>query len=187
MALDILKAEAEVVTSTLREKGHQRFGKIIALALIFGALSYFGLYRPPRQKIAMLAREVEKTRALSEVGAQYKDLRNQLAAAYALLPTMTERDHWLAAALIDSLKAETLNPDMMKPIVEDEAAGLIFQSSMIQLTSGFKEAYQWLMRVERARPLMHVRSLDVQKKTELLGVNIMTADVMTVIPKKRFN
>ena len=151
------------------------------------ALTYYGVYRPPQEKILRLTREIAKTRAMFEAGAQYKDLRAQLSVAYAAFPQMPERDQWLASSLIESLRAESLTPDLIRPANETEASGLIFQLSTIELTVGFGEFHRWLMRLERAKPLMHVYSIDMNKKLEPFGVNGVICEVMTVIPKRRFN
>ena len=187
LILTVVKAEADIIVNTLRDKGAKRFANVIALAGVLLALAYFGVYKPPQDKILRLARDIEKTRAMFEAGAQYRELRDQLAAAYAALPSMPERDQWLASALIESLRAENLTPDTIRPVSETEASGLIFQSSTIQLTIQFSEFHRWLIRLERAKPLMHVFVVDMTKKLEPLGANTITCEVMTVIPKKRFN
>ena len=187
LVLAVVKDEADVVVNTLRDKGPKRFAKVFALSGACMALAYFGVYRPPQEKILRLTREIAKTRAMFEAGAQYKDLREQLSVAYAALPQMPERDQWLASSLMESLRAESLTPDLIRPANETEASGLIFQLSGIEQTVGFGEFHRWLMRLERAKPLMHVHSIDMNKKLEPLGMNGVLCEVMTVIPKKRFN
>jgi hypothetical protein len=76
---------------------------------------------------------------------------------------------------------------MFRPVVETEASGIIFQTSTVQLTQKFGDIYTWLQRIEGATPLMHIASLEIVKKGDMLGMNGVTASVMTAIPKKRFN
>ena len=124
---------------------------------------------------------------MSDVGAQYKEIRDQLGASYAILPQMTDRDQWLSNAMMDVLRAKGLTPDSVRPVGEAQANELIFQTSTIELTIRFEELYALLTRLESNRPLMHIQNLDVQKKAEPLGSNTATISVTTVIPKKRFN
>jgi type II secretory pathway component PulM len=187
VVIALVKSEVEIMVSTIRDKGGKRFGKAFGFAGVMVALAYFGLYSPPQKKIGRLQREIDKAKAMSEAGGQYKDIRDQLAAAYAQVPQMKDREQWLSNAMIDSLRADNLTPDSFKPVSENELSGLIFQSSTVQLTIKFEQFYDWLMRLEGARPLMHVASFDVQKKPEALGWNGVTCEVTTVIPKRRFN
>lgn len=187
VVLAFVKSEVEIMVSTIRDKGGKRFGKAFGLAGAMVALAYFGLYSPPQAKMKKLQREIDKAKAMSEAGGQYKDIRDQLGAAYSHLPQMKDREQWLSNAMIDSLRADNLTPDSFKPVSENELSGLIFQSSTVQLTLRFEQFYDWLMRLEGAKPLMHVQSFDVQKKPEQLSWNGVTCEVTTVIPKRRFN
>lgn len=187
LIFNAVKSELDVVAATLRDKGGKRFAVAFALAGLCVALAYFGVYRPPHEKGAGLTREIAKAKAMSSAGAQYKELRDELALVYATLPQMKDREQWLSNAMIDSLRAGSLTPDNFKPTVENEISGLIFQSSTVQLTIKFAEFHAWLTRLEATKPLLHISSLNVRKKPELFGWNDAKCEVMTAIPKKRFN
>ena len=182
-----IKAEAEIVLTTIRDKGAKRFGKAFGMSAIMIAAAYFGVYMPPQNKISRLQKEIDAARAMSESGTAYQDLRNQLAGSYGTLPHLKDQQQWLSNAMIDSLRADNLTPEMFRPVAETEASGLIFQTSTVQLTVKFNDIYLWLLRLEGATPLMHVSNLELGKKPDMLGWNTVSASVMTAIPKKRFN
>jgi type II secretory pathway component PulM len=185
--LKAVKAEFDVLITTIRDKGAKRFGKAFGMAGIMIAMAYFGVYMPPQQKISRLQKEIDTAKAMSESGTAYQDLRTQLAGSYGTLPLLKDQQQWLSNAMIDSMRADGLTPEMFRPVIETEASGLIFQTSTVQLTIKFNDLYSWLIRLEGATPLMHISSLDITKKTDMIGENSVSASVMTAIPKKRFN
>ncbi len=185
--LNVVKAEFELLSTTIRDKGAKRFGKAFGMAGLLIAAAYFGIYQPPQKKISRLQKEIDTARAMSESGTAYQDLRLQLAGSYGSLPLLKDQQQWLSNAMIDSLRADGLTPEMFRPVVETEASGLIFQTSTVQLTIRFSDIYAWLIRLEGASPLMHVSNLEVAKKVDMIGWNSVSASVMTAIPKKRFN
>ncbi len=128
-----LQGEFDMLVSTMREKGAKRFGKALAISSVLVFASYAGLYAPPRKKSARLQSEIDAARKLSEFGTQYKDLRDQLAASYAQLPTLADKEMFLSNAVIDSLKAEGLTPENFQPVREQEQTGLVFQSCSIAM------------------------------------------------------
>lgn len=182
-----VKTEAELVFATIRRRGAKRFGKALGIAGIFVAVAYYGIYKPPQDKISRLQKEIDTARAMSESGTAYQELRGQLASSYGSLPNMKDQQHWLSNSMIDSLRADNLTPELFRPVAEMEADGLIFQTSTVQLTIKFSDLYTWLMRLESAKPLMHISSLDIAKKADMIGWNVVGASVMTAIPKKRYN
>lgn len=184
---DAAKAELELVFSTVKEKGGKRFGKPFAIAGILIFAIYAGLYAPIKKKKSRLQAEIDAARELSEYGTRYKDLRDQLAACYALLPQLKDREMFLSNAVIDSLKAESLTPETFQPVRDQEQAGLIFQSSNISMPVKFTDFYAWVVRLESAKPLMHLQNAELSKKTDNVGTNSVNAEITTVIPKKRFN
>lgn len=184
---DAAKAELEMVMATVKEKGGKRFGKAFAIAGIMVFLAYAGVYAPPKKKAARLQSEIDAARKLSDFGTRYKDLRDQLGAIYAQLPDTKDREMFLSNAVIDSLKAEGLAPETFQPVREQEAAGLVFQTSNIAMPVRFGEFYSWMVRLETAKPLMHLQNVELTKKTDLVGINTVTAEIGTVIPKRRFN
>lgn len=181
------QAELDLVVSTLREKGSKRFGKVLAIAGIMVFLAYAGLYLPPRKKAARLQAEIDAARTLSEFGVRYKELRDQLALSYRQLPLMSDREVFLSNAVIDSLKAEGLTPETFQPVREQEQSGLVFQVSNIAMPAKFNAFYSWLVRLESAKPLMHLQAVSLDKKADAVGHNNVQAQITTVIPKKRFN
>jgi type II secretory pathway component PulM len=182
-----VKAEGELVLNTLRQRGGKRFGKAFGMAALMIAAAYFGVYKPPQDKISRLTAKIDAARAMSQSSAAYKDVRDQLSGSYGSLPLLKDQSQWLSNAMIDSLRADNITPETFRPVIETEVSGLIFQTSTVQLTISFNEVYTWLMRLESAKPMMHVSSLEVSKKQDLLGKNLVSASVMTAIPKKRFN
>ena len=185
--LNLAKAELDLVVATLRHKGAKVFGKAFGMAGIMIAIAYFGVYKPPQDKISRLTAQIAAARAMSESGAAYQDLRTQLSGSYGTLPKMTEQKQWLSNAMIDSLRADSLTPDSFLPVVETENSGIIFQTSSVQLVIKFSEVFSWLQRLEGATPLMHVSNIELVKKPEMIGQNLVAASVMTAIPKKRFD
>ncbi len=185
--LNAIKGEGSLLLATIRDKGVKRFGRAFGMSAFLVAAAYFGVYKPPQKKISRLTREIEAARAMAESGAAYQDLRGQLVGSYGTLPHVKDRQQWLSNAVIDSLRADGLTPEMFHPIVETEDSGLIFQTSAIQLTLKFNDIDRWLQRLEGATPLMHVSALEVLKKPDILGWNSVSASVMTAIPLKRFN
>ena len=185
--LAAVKAEGSLLVNTIRDKGAKRFGKAFGMAALMIAGAYFGVYLPPQKKISRLQREIDAARAMSEAGAAYQELRTLLMGSYGTLPHMKDQQQWLSNAMIDSLRADGLTPETFRPVVEIEASGLIFQTSYVQLSLKFTDVYAWLVRLEGARPLMHVSNLDIQKKPDMIGWNSVAVSVMTAIPKKRFD
>lgn len=182
-----LKAEADLVVTTVRHKGTKRFSKAFGISGLLIAAAYFGVYKPPQDKISRLTAQIEAAKAMSESSAAYKDIRTQLAGSYGSLPLLKDQQQWLSNAMIDSLRADNLTPEMFRPVIETETSGLIFQTSSVQLTTNFNAIYAWLLRIEGATPMMHVSSLEISKKPDMIGMNIISASVMTAIPKKRFD
>jgi type II secretory pathway component PulM len=180
-------SELDLIVTTVRTKGAKRFLKPVAISLIAVCATYILVYAPPKKKKARLQSEIDAARTLSEFGQQYKDLRDSLASCYAQLPQPKDREMFLSNAVIDSLKAESLTPETFQPVREQEQAGLIFQASNIAMPVKFADFYSWLVRVESAKPLMHLQTLELLKKSDVIGLNAATAEITTVIPKKRYN
>jgi hypothetical protein len=184
---DVAVREVETIVNTLREKGAKRFGRAFgaAGAVIFGA--YFLVYMPPQQKSARLQAQIDAAKTMADFGTQYKDLRDQLNAAYTGMPQIADREQWLSNSVRDSLNVAGLVTEDFKPVREQELNGLIFQVTSVALSLRFSEFYDWILRMESARPLMHVQSVELGKKRESVGYNGVTCDIATVIPKKRFH
>lgn len=183
--VDALLREIGIVSQALRGKGIRRFQRAFAVSgfMIFAA--YYSVYAPQHKKSARLDAEIQKARILSEFGAQYKTMADQLSEAYARLPAMGDRDQWLSNSVRDSLNVSGLVTDDFRPVNEQEQNGLLYQTSSVTLNLRFFELYDWLLRLESARPLMHVLSFQLGKKGAV-GYNRATCEIATVIPKKRY-
>lgn len=184
--LNMIGDEVNLVVNTLRDKGGKKFGRAFVVAgfLVFAA--YAGVYMPPQQKSAKLQSQIDKAKVLADFGDRYKDLRGQLNTAYTGLPAVTEREQWLSNSVRDSLSVAGLVTEDFKPVREQEMSGLIFQASGVSLTLKFSEFYDWILRIESAKPMLYVTSIEVSKKKDQTGYNGAVAEVATVIPKKRF-
>jgi len=184
--LNAVKSEADLVITTIRHKGAKRFGKAFGLSGFLIAAAYFGVYKPPQDKISRLTMQIETAKAMSESSAAYQEVRGQLMGSYGSLPHLKDQQQWLSNSMIDSLRADNLTPELFRPVVETETSGIVFQTSTVQLTVKFNDIYNWLLRVEGAQPMMHVSNLEISKKPDMIGMNVVSASVMTAIPKKRF-
>ena len=179
--------EINTVIGTLKEKGAERFGRAIGGAIFFVAAAYILIYLPPQKKAAALQAQIDHAKQMADYGTQFKDLRDQLNGAYNGLPALTDREQWLSNSVRDSLLAGGLEPENFTPVKESELNGLIFQTSSVALTLRFSDFYDWLLRIENAKPLMHMNSIDLVKKADHLGFNGATCDITTVIPTTRFH
>jgi type II secretory pathway component PulM len=178
--------EINVVVGAFKEKGVKRFGRALGGAAFLVFVAYVGVYLPPQQKSARLQSEINRAKQLADYAAQFKDLRDQLNWAYAGLPSLKDREQWLSNSVRDSLLVGGLEPENFTPVKENDLNGLVFQTSSVVLTLRFSEFFDWLLRVENAKPLMHMNSIDLSKKPDKIGYNVASCDISTVIPKKRF-
>lgn len=184
--LNVVKAEADLLITTIRHKGAKRFQKAFMISGLLIAAAYFGIYKPPQDKISRLTMQIETAKAMSQSSSAYQEIRTQLVGSYGSLPHVKDQQQWLSNAMIDSLRVDNLTPERFPPIIETEASGIVFQTSSVELTVKFSDIYNWLLRVESAKPMMHVSNLEVTKKPDMIGMNVVSASVMTAIPKKRF-
>ena len=182
-----VRDEINVVAGALKEKGAKRFGRALGAAAFFVFGAYVCVYLPPQQKSARLQSEIDRAKMLADYGVQYKGLRDQLDWAYAGLPSLADREQWLSNSVRDSLLVGGLEPENFTPVSEKELNGLIFQTSNVALTLKFSEFFDWLLRVENAKPLMHVNTVELSKKINRISYNTATCSIATVIPKKRFH
>ena len=178
--------EINIVAGALKEKGLKRFGRAAGGAAFLVFAAYAGVYLPPQKKSARLQSEIDKAKMMASYGSRFKDLRERVNAAYAGLPSLADRDQWLSNSVRDSLLVGGLEPENFTPVRENEMNGLVFQTSSVVLTVRFPEFFDWLLRVENAKPLMHMNSVELNKRTDRVGYNITSCDLATVIPKKRF-
>ena len=183
----VVSEEVSIVVGTLKEKGPKRFGRALggAVGIVLGA--YVLVYLPPQKKSAALQSQIDHAKLMANYGTQFKDLRDQVNGAYAGLPSLTERDQWLSNSVRDSLLVGGLQPETFTPVKEADLNGLIYQTSSVSLSLRFSEFFDWLLRVENAKPLMHMNSVQLTKKVDKIGFNSAACDIATAIPKKRFH
>jgi len=185
-----LAREVETLVSAVREKGAKRFGRAFGAAGFMIFASYWLLYRPPQAKSERLDAEIARAKKLRENADQYQQLRDQLQGAYSRLPRETDREQWLFNSVRESVEKSGLVTDDIKSVQEQELNGLVFQSLPVSLNLKFAEFYDWLLRLENARPMMHVSAVDISKKGDIdassIGYNSTSCSIATVIPKKRF-
>ena len=178
--------EVSIVVGTLKEKGAKRFGRALGAAAGIVIVAYMFIYMPPQKKSALLQSQIDKAKMLSDYGTKFKAARDQVNGAYAGLPSLADREQWLSNSVRDSLLVGNLEPENFTPVKESEVNGLIYQTSSISLTLRFSDFFDWLLRIENAKPLMHMNSVDLGKKADRIGFNTASCDISTVIPKKRF-
>ena len=178
--------EIMMVRSTMQDKGWQRFIRPLVLGGIFLFGSYYLLYAPPVKKLAKLDGKIRVAMTTAKYADQYKELKLRLMAAYALMPAPKDRNGFLYSAILDSLKAENIVADGLQPPNERESNGLLFQEITITMTVKFSELYAWMARVENLKPMVHISSLQLTKKADPVGLNLVVCTLSTVIPKTRY-
>ncbi|HAZ08952.1 MAG TPA: hypothetical protein DCZ01_10630 [Elusimicrobia bacterium] len=183
--VEAIISEIGIVSHTLKTKGIKRFQRACVVSGLMIFVSYAGVFAPHQKKSARLNSEIQKAKTLSEFGAQYKTMSEQLSETYARLPTLDDRDQWLSNSVRDSLNVAGLVTDDFRPVNEQEQKGLLYQTSNVTLNIRFFELYDWLLRLESARPMMHILSVSLSKKGSI-GYNRATCEISTVIPKQRY-
>lgn len=178
-----VQSELAFVQTTIKDKGADRFARPLLLggALVF--FSYWFIYSPSIKKLAGLDRKLNTARATGEFADQYKEVRERLYALYGLLPGPS--DPSLTEAIVDSLKTQNIMADSLQPPVVTDSAGLLFQSVNVTMTLKFSELTAWLLRIEAAKPLLHVSRISIKKKQDALGKSEVTAVLTTVVPTVR--
>lgn len=181
-----LQEEALLVSNTLREKGAQHFMRPLVVVGFVLYASYAFVYLRPVKKLRQLDVQLAAAKATAQYAQTYKSYQDRLLELYPELPLFKDRDQWLFNSLIDSMKAENIVSDSLRPPVEDETGGLIYQSVGMNSTLKYSEFLSWLSRIEGAKPMLHVSAINISKKTDSLGQNQVSCMISTVIPKNRF-
>lgn len=180
-----LQAEIALVASTLRDKGAGHFRRpfaVAAAALILSAV----VYNHPAGRRRDLEKRLNAAKATSEYAEPYKEIREALLVLHRQLPQLKDRDQLLLNALVDSMKAENITPDGLKPPMEEEVGTLIYQSVTMSSSIKFSDLMSWLSRIENAKPAMQVTQLSLTKRTDQIGVNNVSCVIGTIIPKGRY-
>ncbi|MBI5210550.1 MAG: hypothetical protein HY927_11320 [Elusimicrobia bacterium] len=180
-----LKEDLNSVNDAIKEKGGKHFARpiVLGIAIVFGCFHF--LYSPIVVKQSSLADRLAAARAVAQFAEQYKLLRDTLAAAYVQLPRPEDREQWLANSLFESLKAENIVADSLPPVTEFEGKGLIVQNANMRSKMSFMDGIRWLHRVESSKPVIHITTVDLSKKGGKIGLLEVSAQISTVIPKKR--
>lgn len=184
--VNALQEEARLVSFTLKDKGTARFTKAVGIAVAMVAASHFFVYTPPVKKLARLDKKLAEAQATAQYADAYKEMRERLNALYSRLPAEKDRSQWLHATVVESLRAEGLIADSILPPSESEQSGLVFQSVSVQLTTRFPDLMRWLARIEGTKPMIHVASLSVAKKSGQPDQTDAAVILSTVIPKVRY-
>jgi hypothetical protein len=179
--LETTQREARTVFSTLREKGRERFGRtlLIALALVGG--SYKGLYLPAQNKLSMLAQTITSAKTLSENADSYRLLREKLEAGYVQLPAQKDKDQFLMNAVLETLRAEGLMSESLRPPDQVNGELLSSQQTMVNAQLKFTEVLSWLARLEASQPHLHVLELALDKKKDKIGYCDVRVGVGTAV------
>lgn len=181
-----VQEEVLLVSNTLKEKGAQHFMRpLVVVGLVLYA-SYAFVYLRPVKKLRRLDAQLAAAKATAQYAETYKAYQDRLLELYPELPLFKDRDQWLFNSLIDSLKAENIVSDSLRPPVEEELGGLLYQNVGMNSTLKYPEFLSWLARIEGAKPMLHISSIHIAKKKDALGQNQVSCTVSTIIPKNRF-
>jgi type II secretory pathway component PulM len=185
-AIRRIKEDYSIASSTLKEKGAERFGRTFALGLLAIVISYYLIFLPPQKKLSGLQRRIDAAKATADYADQYKGLHDQLNSLYTILPPTSAREQrWLTTAVLDSMKAEGIISDSVVPPEEAIDQGFAIQHQSISTQLKFSELVSWLNRMETNKPMLHVDSLSLMKKPAPLGTNDVNCVIGTVIPLSR--
>ncbi len=184
--VNALQEEARLISFTLKDKGTARFTKAVGISAAVVAAAHFFVYTPPLKKLAKLDKKLAEAQATAQYADAYKELRERLKAIYSRLPDEKDRGQWLHSTVVETLRAEGLIADSIQPPSESEQSGLVFQTLSVQLTARFPDLVRWLARIEGTKPMIHVASLSVAKKSGHPDQTDAAVVLSTVIPKVRY-
>jgi type II secretory pathway component PulM len=179
--MQTVQGEIQQISGTIRDKGFKRFHRAALIAGVAVLASYRLLYVPPATKLDGLQQRIDKARSMSQIAASYREVRAQLKSIYAQLPAPADKDHFLVDAVVESLKAEGLTSESIRPPEENLEANMTSQRLQISLDLRFPDLVGWLARIEASRPLLHVYSLNVNKSRRL-GYCTAQVGIGTLIP-----
>jgi len=185
LLVDKIQDEIKLISATLKDKGSNRFSRtlITALAVPFGC--YVLVYMPAQKRLSLVDGELRVARDAAKHADTYKDLKDRLNIAYAQLPLPKDRANFLSDTVREALRAEGIVATSVQPPNDVEVAGGVVQSLSITMRVRFPELMAFLARMESSKPLIHINSVDVAKKTEQIGVNDVTCGLSTIILLER--
>lgn len=181
----LLQNELQSLISVLREKGLARFLRPILIGAFCAGACYYLVYLPPARKMAMLKKKIETAKATAQHADAYRELRDRLYSVYAQLPPLKGRDHWLTDMMMETMKADNIFAEQIKPPDESEESGFVFQKVEVTAAVKFQDMVSWLSRLENTKPLLHIQTLHLEKRSEPLGHNAISCGVSTIVPVKR--
>jgi len=181
-----IQDEIRLVSATLKDKGSNRFGRALLVALGAPAVCYFLVYTPAQRKLDLIDGELKVARDAAKHADTYKDLKDKVNNTYSLLPLPKDRANFLSDAVKEALRAEVIVPTDFQPPNDTDVPGGVVQSLSITMRVKFPELMAFLARMETHKPLIHVNSLELKKNTGQLGYNDVVCGVSTIILPGRF-
>ncbi len=183
--LGAVQEEILIVSTTLKEKGAERFGRPLLFGAVAVLVSYMFVYKPSTKRAVELDQRIASAKAIAKYADQFSDLRDSLNGVYRKLPLAKDRQTYLLETTRDTLLADGLMTDSLQPPGEYDVAGLVYQRMPVQMSRlKFDLLVRWLQHIERDKPFVRVTELRVAKAAEP-GETRVTCDVSTVIPMKR--
>ncbi len=181
-----IQYEIKLISATLKDKGSSRFNRtlITALAVPFGC--YLLVYAPAQKRLSLVDGELRVARDTVRHAETYKELKDRLNIVYAQLPLPKDRANFLSDAVREALRAEGIVPTSVQPTNDADMPGGVVQSLSITMLVKFPELMAFLARMESSKPLIHINSMSIMKKTEPIGFNDVTCSLSTIILPERF-
>jgi hypothetical protein len=185
--IETVVSEITLSLATIKEKGANRFARTLIVALAAPLAVHILLCSPAKRKLANLDGELKAAATMASNADTYKELKDRLSLVYSLLPLPAQRSDFLPDAIKEALRSENIIATQFNPPVESETEGILVQNISINIRARFPEMLAFIDRLENSRPLIHVSSLDIQKKGGTLpGENEVTCTIGTVIFTERF-
>lgn len=182
--LNLLTEEGQLVFSSFRERGTNRFARPIILGAFFIGICYTYLYLPPLKKMKKLDKTMAAAKATSVHADRYKAMRERLLAIYAELPAQEQRATWLTDTVVESMKAGNLTSDSIQPPDETRQSHFISQKVTVVARLSFAEVFSWFYRLEGVKPQVQLSNLEVTKGSEEIGSNQVACGIMVAIPER---
>ncbi len=178
--------EIKLIMGTLKDKGTNRFGRTLAIALALPAASYFLVYTQAQKRLDQVDGELEVSRNSAKHADTYKELKDRLNMVYMQLPLPKDRADMLSEAVKEALRAEGIVSTSFNPPADTDMAGGVVQSLGINIRVKFPEMMAFLARLEAHKPAIHVSSLDLSKQSTPIGANNVSCTLSTIILTERY-
>jgi len=181
-----IQNEIKLVSSTLKDKGTNRFGRAILVALCVPLAAYQLVYAPSKKKLYNLDGEIKTAQTRAQNVDTYSELKTRLNMAYAQLPLPKDRANWLGDTVKEALRSQGIVASGFAPPTEEETNGVVVQDLNITMDVKFSDLMGFLARVEATKPMLLVTHLEMTKKVEQIGRNEVTCGLRTIILTERF-